>query len=695
MIIMGNRDNLLNSEQISENDYKASVKKYELIRERIESKLQTLDNLELFARIFFFKTAFNPRNYEDYKESDKSDFLIEIDNLVNSPNYLFGIGLSLKNTDNGTVEPSIEEYSNFLNLLNEFYEEYAKSLFYNQVLSRDVNEGLVSSSKHHYLINQENKERYPFQTKELLLESFGDFDDFFIDILGFNVEDAMEFSQKIIENVKKNIFKRLTDCQKIKKNINDYENELQKCLFKNSKILIEIDPIPFCDHCQISDIEKFQKYLETFSCSFGEGNQDFNLPIDDNLFHKKPLIKYQFKYYLPDPGLMYDNLPEIFEGFIDNEKETQPKIWNRYLKKKKQFTEKKVSACFSRIFTKSKGYNNLFYQYKDPSPDETDHIIQFYNYILIIEDKSGRYTTPARRGGIERIKTHLKKLVEDAYIQGLRCRDYIKSTKNASFKSENHEIVLKIHYDQKKTNFILINVTLEHLYNFSSVMILKSLGLFKEDEYLWSISLFDLDLITQYFSSPLIFIHYIESRLRTPMFFAFDETSFLGYYLQQGNFTVYSINGKIPFIPIAPEYLNQFDQYYLKDEEKPKLEIEDEILKIIQSLERLIPENFIQISNAILDLRHDSRRKLIKGIERASSKTSIDGMRHDTLLYHKPLKTGISVFTQIGTENLHADLQAFCYYIKNKYHANCWIGIGIDILDRKHFAHEFVYIDKH
>lgn len=387
------------------------------------------------------------------------------------------------------------------------------------------------------------------------------------------------------------------------------------------------------------------------------------------------------------------HLPEIFEGFLDQEKEIYPKIWSRYLKRKKQFTEKKVSSCFSRIFPEKDVYSNLFYDYQDPSPDETDHIIPFYDNILIAEDKSGKYTTPARRGGKERIKHHLKELVEDSYVQGLRCRDYIKSTKNASFKNDKQKIVLTLHYDPKKTNFFLINVTFEHLYNFSSVFILKTLNMFKEDEYLWSISLFDLDLITQYFSTPLTFIHYIESRLRAPMFFAFDEISFLGYYLQQGNFTVYPIDGKIPFITLTPEYLVEFDQYYLKGEEKPKLEIEDDILKLVQDLERLTPENFIQISNAILDLRHNLREELIKGIKRASSKTSIDGKRHDTLLYLKPLKTGISVFTQIGTSNLHSNLQDFCNYCKNNYDANCWIGIGIDILDRKHFAQEFVFVD--
>lgn len=434
---MGNRYNFLDSNKITENDYNAVVKNYQQIREKIQNKLHTFDNLELFARIIFFKTVINPRNFDDYTELNKSEFLIKIDDIINSPNYLYGIGLSLANTDNGRNKPSLEDYSDFLNLLNDFYDEYGKSLFYYQVCSKDVDEGLAASSKLHYLINQENKERYPFQTKELLLEIFEVFDDLFIDKLGFNVNDAMEFSHKIIENFKNKIFERLDDCQKIKKGTKDFENKLHECLFKNSKILIEIDPIPFCYHNKISDTDKFQKYLELFSCSFGEGNQDYNLPIDDNIFLKKPLIKYQSKFYSPDPGMLSNNLPEIFHGFLETERETYPKIWNRYLKRRKQFTEKKVSTCFSRIFPENDVYSNLFYEYKDPSPDETDHIIPFYDNILIVEDKSGKYSTPARRGGKDRIKRHIKELIEEPYIQGLRCRDYIKSKKMLLLKIIN------------------------------------------------------------------------------------------------------------------------------------------------------------------------------------------------------------------------------------------------------------------
>jgi hypothetical protein len=49
---MGLRDSLKESALVTEDDYTASVKNYENIRNDLETKLQSLDNLELFARIF-------------------------------------------------------------------------------------------------------------------------------------------------------------------------------------------------------------------------------------------------------------------------------------------------------------------------------------------------------------------------------------------------------------------------------------------------------------------------------------------------------------------------------------------------------------------------------------------------------------------------------------------------------------------
>ena len=118
-------------------------------------------------------------------------------------------------------------------------------------------------------------------------------------------------------------------------------------------------------------------------------------------------------------------------------------------------------------------------------------------------------------------------------------------------------MVLKIEYKENDTNFILINVTLEPLHSFSSnLKRLENLGIFSKYDYPWSVSLFELEIITKFLNSPAIFIHYIERRLKAQEqnnFSTYDELSFLGLYLEKGNFDFSTKNGKkLDMISLIP-----------------------------------------------------------------------------------------------------------------------------------------------
>ena len=61
----------------------------------------------------------------------------------------------------------------------------------------------------------------------------------------------------------------------------------------------------------------------------------------------------------------------------------------------------------------------------------------------------------------------------------------------------------------------MINITFEPLLSLATgLKKLRSLGLFDENEYPWSINIFDLEILTNHLESPGVFIHYIENRLK-------------------------------------------------------------------------------------------------------------------------------------------------------------------------------------
>lgn len=671
----------ISSENFDEECHKSQIRCQEL-QEDIEKKLENFDKLELLSRyLLMTRTQLSGERV--------------LDGIIEDyPVFHFCIGLALKHGEGKNTEPSLQDSDDLVWLLQSYFEEYMKFNYLSMRVSNTIDNGLISLSRQHYLINQINKERYPFQTKELLNQTFGYFDDFFTGLIGFNINDAIFFIEKIFQHSEKNTQVRIQRCRKIRERNKKFDDKIVQQLFQNSKEIIEIDLVPFCKENDIKDIEKLRAYLDRLSCSFGDGNPTYSLPTHDNLIHKKPIIRYQSKYYCVDPDLLFNNLPEIFEGFLENEKKEQSNIWERYKEKKSQFTECKVKEFLLRIFSESDIYDNLYYPFKGKRL-ETDHIITYCRNFLIIEDKSGLYSIPAKRGGISSIKTDLEKLIVDSYQQGLNCRDYIRSTKIASFEKKNGEHVLDIKFEPHKTHFLVINVTLEHLYSFStSLKLLDSLKVFQNDEYPWSVSLFELDLITRSITSPAIFIHYIESRIESQKenysFFAFDEISFLSYYLQNGNFVKYPKKGKMPEFALTPDYIKPFDRHYTHGDSAPKLMIEDEILKIITDLEKLRPDHLTRITNAILNLPHHLRKWFIFEIGNACYETSTDGISSHSSMYNNLLNTGFTVFTQIGRDNLQEKITDYCWLKKYQCKAYCWIGFGIDILDKNYFAQEVV-----
>jgi hypothetical protein len=156
--------------------------------------------------------------------------------------------------------------------------------------------------------------------------------------------------KKIVQHSEKNVRDRIQRCRKIWKENKKIDNKITQQLFQNSKEFIEIDLVPFFKINGIKDIEKFRTYLDLLSCSFGDGNSTYSLPTHDNLIHKKPIIRYQSKYYCVDPDLLFNNLPEIFEGFLENEKKSQSNIWEQYKEKNRNLLNAKLKSFYCEFF---------------------------------------------------------------------------------------------------------------------------------------------------------------------------------------------------------------------------------------------------------------------------------------------------------------------------------------------------------
>lgn len=644
----------------------------------IGSKLNSLNKLEIISRLSILtQTQIGRECLEDYHISD-------------TPCLQFITGLALKNESCSDVEPSVQDIYEILDSLKIYFLNFHLSLI---PFSRkkEKNDDIIFHAQMHALIGQLNPEKYPFQMVELLTGTFSHLDDFFTANYGFTVNDAIEFSQKIIQQYENSINLKKEQVQN--KKIEDEEKLIE--FYSKTRDVLEIIPEDFCK-TNSYDKNKFQKYLQAFSCGFGEGIPCYNSPLDENLFLKKPILHQNGHFFAPVPQDLFQKLPSMLEDLLEQEKQQSTKTWQKYQETKSKFTEKKVTEYLSRVFKKEEVHENLFYTIEKGKTAEVDHIIQYCNNVLIIESKSGNFSITAKQAGVKRITTNLKRLVCAAHDQGLRVREFIKKENIAKFVNSNGKPELEIGYTKNKTNFILINVTLEPLLSFSSSLKnIESLGLFSHSEYPWSVNLFELDIITRLIDSPAIFIHYIQRRLKAQdenLFSTFDELTFLGFYLEWGNFNIYLEDGSKPDkIHLDTEFLEEFDQHYLYGGDPPQFKIETEIRDIIRELEQLQPEGFTNLTNTLLDLDHQTRETIIKSLKKICDMSKDDGKKHDFSLMTKYNKIGITCFSLQGKENLFELLSSFCSLKKYQCQADRWIGLGIDILDSKYLIHAYYF----
>lgn len=695
--------------------HNCSAHKTRKVKKQIEGIIKGVDPVELLCQISLL-TQFFP---EGKPESNQD--------LTDKPTLHFLAGLCLKNGNPSNKHPNNQEIVKTMDLLDKYFLYDFQELILQSAKKKKVSDldVLILSARLQKMVSQINPNIYKFQLEDFLQNVFSKLDNYFVKKMGFTVSDALNFGRKIMQRYERLLNRRRDKAKEAgetaksklrdpirgaelretlgKKNITE-EEFMEFCavslMFTLTKEIFVFGADEFCKDERIKEIEKFKNYLKALSCKFGEVNKGFDSPLDENKIDTRPIINVNNgKYFSPIPKDLIFNLPLIFEMSLSEEKQGQTRIWQKYTKQKTQYTENRIYEYFSRLFPENHIFKNLKYTYQGQNC-ETDALLLYDNKIFVVESKSGAFTSHIRHGNILRLRNQLRELVEKAYQQGRRVRDYIKSTETAIFKNGKGKKVLKIRFKPDQNDFFLVNVTLEPLMELGTgLKKLQSLGLFVENEFPWSVNLFEFDLITKHIPSPTIFIHYLERRLAAQdedVFRSFDELSLLAWYLKHGNF--YIPLGKDNSVPtgifLDGSLVGMFDNHYLYGKQAPKLRIQPDLKKIIEILEILHPIGYSNIASALLDFPHKDRRFILKNISKLIEKTKEDGKQHSfTALYKDNLDIGFSFMTQFGRYGLIKRLGSYCVAKKYQTKKRRWIGIGRDVLDQSWFVNAFIYLD--
>jgi SEC-C motif len=677
--------------------------------------------LELLSALAPENVFANPETFKESTSEIREHFL----------EYALNVVLAVKNPNlsNHATEEAIEKFKTLISeIFNDLIWYFAiDNLKHDDESQREIRYKSLLT----YLMLRGDS--YPQHHVDLIKGLFKPHDAFFIKHYGFDTENVIAWVDSIEEQIVDSLEhfisfsvslhethelwvkfvdeKGIDSFSSVEESIKAFDSlpEIQAKRKELEEKYKEVDYIIF----EITPNEKLSKdFLDLISAQFGD-NEAFvsfkkfpGWATNDSIIYRKPLILHDGKYYCFSIQVVYRNLINLLEAFI-REKDTNY-FKKHYQKARGNFLVKKSLEYLKNILPDAEVYENLYYRVGGERA-ETDGIIIFDSCIFIVEGKAGSLTTSARRGSLDRLKSNISDLVGNAYEQALRTKKFIDENQKPRFEYENGTEALLIADKQKFKSVCLINVTLDNLGHLTSDLNnLKNLNLLQGKEWIWSVFINDLRIISEIVETPSEFLVYLQRRLRAndfPQFEVADELDYFMYYLHDG---LYFENGWLEddgvFRPHA--YTQSLDRYYhhelgiVSSGEKPILKIPEKYKELIKKIETTKKSGFSEVTTQLLSFDVATMEEILDKIEWAKTTSLTDVIDHDfTMTFGLDLGLTIAIFSKEKGRSIESTSE-YCSLKMYQLKIKRWIFLAIDIRNRKEeysfrlFNKEWIYNPK-
>ena len=481
-------------------------------------------------------------------------------------------------------------------------------------------------------------------------------------------------------------------------------------LYSKSNKIFTFTVKELSDFSSIS-IDTCKKILLRLSQSFGYRNpkfkstysDPFNAPWDYNTLNERPIIKFQEKFFVPvmpafPTVLFYSFHFDLWEDkeYIDKYKEIRGK-----------WLEKKTYQILRNVFPKDEIYLNPEY----PNGEEfSDVLILHDRNILIIQCKSKKLTHEAKIGSsIDQLKEDFRESVKIAFNQGLNAKQYLnKKDYPEIFFKNNKKIKIDMH-QVDYNNIFLICVTLGQYANITTRLanINPTFKLFSSNEYIWSVCLFDLEVIIELLKKPFYFIHYLINGLnieKTNFHLEADEIDLLGYYLDHklniNREEFKNPNRDMPFFIALGGFSKLVDDFMIKKYQlkenpmKPIIKMPNGFKDLIFSIDKIDSSFRTNCILRLLDLGFNEQENLLKSIKYCKKMYTRDDALGIFSISVKEMDLEI-IFISMSANNNHNKLfkEVEYFSLLKKYRAKyreC-VGLGWDrctknVIDVGYFA---------
>ncbi len=381
--------------------------------------------------------------------------------------------------------------------------------------------------------------------------------------------------------------------------------------------------------------------LDALSLSAG-ANPEFNQgeyagwPLKELPTRVHPFLKINNKYYCFDMYGLADNLYRGIENAIMKLKPEYRVTWNKL---QQEITEETALTLFRRALPEAWSQKNLYIKIKEGVFEEiADGLVIFDGHLIVIQVKAGKFTWTAPTTDFDAYITSLKTLIEAPARQGERLIKLVEENPEVPLFDIHGNLVHTIRSCEIK-HMSVCSLTMENINEYAARSDkLKGLGISIEDIPLWALSFDDLRVYVDIIDNPLIFIHFLELRVRAAVAKAVkmtDELDHLGLYLSTNNYiqVAEDMGGGQPNTHTAFfGYREKIDEYFANlqfdpaSAVKPKQDLPQRLQEIIDVLEAKKIKDRTFLASFLLNGGSELRKDIDDGIKVCLERSKFRGV---------------------------------------------------------------------
>ena len=342
---------------------------------------------------------------------------------------------------------------------------------------------------------------------------------------------------------------------------------------------------------------------------------------------KRPFIKLDGQYYCFDHYSLFDNIYRVMQRIILRNKPTYAETWNSI---QRSISETLPIEYFQRILPGANVLKGIYYPGKTEHGAEdwceVDGLVMYSDHLFVIETRGGAFTYTPPATDFPAWIASLKNLVLKPASQGVRFLEYLRSDETVTLYNNEHKRVDDIRLSDFR-HVTICAVTLDPFTEIAAqVQHLRKIGVDVGTDPIWAISVDDLRVYADIFENPLIFLHFVEQRIkafRSSTIQLDDEIDHFGLYVEFNHYVSYieatqkEASAHVQFVGYRSDVDKFFSARMLDPDVACDLrqDIPSRILEIIEWLSENGDSRRAKIVSYLLDLEESWRETIAKKID--------------------------------------------------------------------------------